>query len=240
MTPVCEEIPAFKIVSAREIYGFAGTGTFFGDGIVANNGLFNPSAARPGSHTIRYSFNATNGCNAFADQDIRVYPTPVADAGPDRTVLEGGYGVLMGNGTGNNVSYLWSPATGVNDTKVAKPQVAPKDDMYYKLTVTSADGCVASDEVFVKVLKTPIIPNAFTPNGDGINDTWVIPFLDTYPGCTVDVFNRYGAKVFSSIGYGRAWDGTMNGSPLPVGTYYWIINPKNGRKQMNGSVTIIR
>ena len=240
MNGVCEEIPAFQILAAREIYGFAGTGTFFGDGIIAANGIFNPSMARPGLHTLRYSFNATNGCNAYADQDIRVYPTPLADAGPDRTVLEGGSGVLLGVGTGNNITYLWTPATGVTNTKVARPQISPSDDTYYTLLVTSADGCHSSDEVFVKVLKEPKVPNAFTPNGDGINDTWVIQFLDTYPGCTVDVFNRYGAKVFSSTGYGRAWDGTMKGTPLPVGTYYWIINPKNGRKQMNGSVTIIR
>jgi len=240
MNGVCEEIPAFQITAAREIYGFTGTGTFFGDGIVNPNGLFNPSFAKPGLHTIRYSFNAANGCNTYADQSIRVYPTPFVDAGPDRTVLEGGFGVLMGTGTGNNVSFLWSPNSTIDNNKTARPKISPSDDIYYTLLVTSADGCSASDEVFVKVLKEPKVPNAFTPNGDGINDTWVIQFLESYPGCTVDVYNRYGAKVYTSLGYGRAWDGTLKGTPLPVGTYYWIINPKNGRAQMNGSVTIIR
>jgi gliding motility-associated-like protein len=94
--------------------------------------------------------------------------------------------------------------------------------------------------VFVQVLKNLIVPNTFTPNGDKINDTWKILYLESYPGCTVDVYNRYGQRVFNSVGYGREWDGTVNGNPLPIGTYYWIINPKNGRAQMNGSVTIIR
>jgi gliding motility-associated-like protein len=84
------------------------------------------------------------------------------------------------------------------------------------------------------------VPNAFSPNGDGINDTWMIQYLDTYPGCTVDVYNRYGQVIFHSTGYSRPWDGRMNGQPLPIGTYYWIIDPKNGRRQVSGSVTIIR
>ena len=91
-----------------------------------------------------------------------------------------------------------------------------------------------------KILKEPKVPNVFSPNGDGINDQWVIQFLDSYPGCTVEIFNRYGQKVYQSTGYSKPWDGMINGNPLPIGTYYWIINPKNGRKQMNGSVTILR
>jgi gliding motility-associated-like protein len=56
----------------------------------------------------------------------------------------------------------------------------------------------------------------------------------------VQVFNRYGQVVFSSTGYAIPWDGTMNGKPLPVGTYYYIINPKSGRQVISGSVTILR
>ncbi|MFX8964974.1 gliding motility-associated C-terminal domain-containing protein, partial [Acinetobacter baumannii] len=91
-----------------------------------------------------------------------------------------------------------------------------------------------------KVLKEPSIPNAFSPNGDGINDTWIIKYLESYPGATVDVFNRYGQSVFHSEGYSMNWDGTFKGQALPIGTYYYIVDPKNGRKKMQGSVTIIR
>jgi gliding motility-associated-like protein len=105
--------------------------------------------------------------------------------------------------------------------------------------VTSIGGCSTSDTLFVKVLKNPVIPNAFSPNGDGINDVWKIDYLDSYQGATVDIFNRYGQKVFSSLGYSNPWNGKYNGKTLPVGTYYYIINPKNGRKIFSGSVTII-
>jgi gliding motility-associated-like protein len=89
-------------------------------------------------------------------------------------------------------------------------------------------------------LKTPNIPNTFSPNGDGIHDKWEIKYLNTYPGCTVEIYNRYGQLVFQSTSYNKPWDGTFKDKQLPAGTYYYIINPKNGRKQMSGFVDIIR
>jgi gliding motility-associated-like protein len=85
-----------------------------------------------------------------------------------------------------------------------------------------------------------VIPNAFTPNGDGINDLWDIAALQGYPGCAITIFNRYGTIVYSSIGYAKAWDGTYGGNALPAGTYYYIIDLKNGRKKLAGAVTILR
>jgi gliding motility-associated-like protein len=89
-------------------------------------------------------------------------------------------------------------------------------------------------------LCTIIIPNTFTPNGDGINDRWNIAALQNYTSCTVAVYNRYGALVYHSVGYLTGWDGTFNGLALPVGTYYYIIDPKNKQKPLSGSVTILR
>jgi gliding motility-associated-like protein len=112
--------------------------------------------------------------------------------------------------------------------------------MIYTIKATSSEGCIARDQVYVKVLKNVKVPNAFTPNGDNINDTWQIKYLESYPGCEVDVFNRYGQRVYHSTGYSSPWNGTINGQPLPAATYYYIINPKNGRVPVKGSVTIIR
>lgn len=85
-----------------------------------------------------------------------------------------------------------------------------------------------------------IIPNAFTPNGDGINDTWAIKSLENYPNCMVAVYNRWGEKLYSSVGYPIPWDGTYKGIYLPVGTYYYIINFKNGVKAISGWVAIVK
>ncbi|HYE54144.1 MAG TPA: gliding motility-associated C-terminal domain-containing protein, partial [Chitinophagaceae bacterium] len=239
MAGVCEEIAPFQFISARETFGLDGNGVFSGNGITPS-GMFTPRDAKPGLHTIRYTFNADNGCSAFTEQTIRVNPTPVVNAGPDRVVLEGGYIVLDAKSTGSNLSYQWSPSLGLNNTRVLNPQSAPPGDLEYLLTVTSGDGCVGSDRVKVTLLKEIQVPNAFSPNNDGTNDTWRILYLDSYPGCEVEVYNRYGQPVFRSVGYNTPWDGKFKGADLPVGTYYWIITPKNGRRPIHGSVTIIR
>ena len=109
-----------------------------------------------------------------------------------------------------------------------------------RLNLTGQGGCMVSDTIFIQVLLAPEVPNAFSPNGDGINDTWRIKYLESYPGATIDVYNRYGQNVFRSVGYDVDWDGTVNGKPLPIGTYYYIINPKNGRQIITGSVTLIK
>lgn len=81
-------------------------------------------------------------------------------------------------------------------------------------------------------------PNAFTPNGDGVNDYWQISAIAETD--MIKVFNRNGAIIFQSKGYAAQWDGTSNGKPIPVGTYYYLIISKNGAKKISGNVTILR
>jgi gliding motility-associated-like protein len=94
--------------------------------------------------------------------------------------------------------------------------------------------------MFITVLKSPSIPNAFSPNGDGINDRWNIRYLDTYADCVLEVYDRYGRLVYRTVGYNKPWEGTANGRPLPVGVYYYILDTKRHNKPFTGSVTIIR
>ncbi|NML23629.1 T9SS type B sorting domain-containing protein [Pseudoflavitalea sp. G-6-1-2] len=235
---VCEDAAPLQI-PARESLGIGGTGLFTGPGVSAS-GLFDPRLAGPGRHDITFSFRSPNGCNASTTQVMQVNPSPKADAGPDKGVLPDGFVLLQGGGTGDGLRYSWSPVATLNDPFRAQPTAAPKEDTKYTLTVTSPENCSGTDEVLVKILPKIVVPNAFTPNGDGINDTWVLQYLETYPNCTVDVFNRYGQRVFTSVGYGRPWDGRTNGNLLPAATYYWVINPRNGKDVLKGSVTIIR
>ena len=110
MNGVCEEITPFQVTAATEISGLSGNGVFSGTGI-NSSGLFTPAVAKSGVHTLRYTYTATNGCVAFKEQPIAVYPTPLLDLGPDRTVLEGGFITIVPKATGNNLSYLWTPPT---------------------------------------------------------------------------------------------------------------------------------
>jgi gliding motility-associated-like protein len=215
-----------------------GAGVFSGTGVAAA-GLFNPTVGA-GTYAIRYTYTGTNGCASFREEPLTVNPVPTINAGPDRFVLEGGTATLVTTANGSGLTYVWSPGAYLNNPAIASPVVTPRDDVNYTVTVTSADGCSASDQVFVKLLKLLEIPNVFSPNNDGVNDRWVIKYLESYPGATIEIFNRYGQKVYQSVGYSKPWDGTYKGNQVPAGTYYYIINPKNGRQQFAGYVDIIR
>ncbi len=107
--------------------------------------------------------------------------------------------------------------------------------------VSSDNGCgISNDSVRIHVFKTVIIPNAFSPNGDGINDTWNIKALNSYNDYELSVFNRYGRIVFTTKNYSKPWDGSFNGRALPVGTYYYLIDLKQGLPKLKGFVVILR
>lgn len=236
---VCNSQTAFQITQASLLNGLPGAGVFSGTTAVSSSGMFTPST--PGQYTIRYTFNAANGCSNFKEQVLDVFATPAINAGPDKFVLEGGQVALTPALNANvPVTYQWTPPTGLNNATSPAPLASPTSDITYTLTVTSPQGCKASDAVFVKVLKAPAVPNIFSPNGDGVHDRWVIQYLESYPGCTIDIVNRYGQPVFHSVGYTTPWDGKVNGKDVPVGTYYYVIDPKNGRSKMAGYVDIIR
>ncbi|GAB3922577.1 MBG domain-containing protein [Mucilaginibacter myungsuensis] len=85
-----------------------------------------------------------------------------------------------------------------------------------------------------------VIPNTITPNGDGINDTWVIGNMFAYPKATINVYNRLGHPVFTSIGYTTPWDGKYKGQNLNAGVYYYVIQTGLADKPLSGSITLIR
>lgn len=143
--------------------------------------------------------------------------------------------------TGNIVSYVWTPATGLSDPGIRNPIAKPEATTEYTLTVISATGCPATATLKVLVLKDFTIPNTFTPNGDGFNDTWNIINLADYANATIDIYNRYGINLYHSVGYTRPWDGLYNGKAVPAGTYYYVINPKDKvRSVKSGWVAIVR
>jgi gliding motility-associated-like protein len=114
---------------------------------------------------------------------------------------------------------------------------------YYKVTVTDMNGCLVKDSVNVKPINETclIIPNAISPNGDLINDVWNIGMKELYPKMEVIIFNRWGETIWrSERGYPRPWDGTSNGSPLPIDSYHYIIDLHNGSRPFVGNVTIVR
>ena len=202
----------------------------------------NPVAS-PASSTA-YIVTATDNVSGCNDEDtviVNVYPKPFADAGPDKTMIEGNNTTLNANADITFATYYWTPNIYIINANSLQPIVNPPHDTTYTLHVASTVGCgEATDNVFVKVLKKVIVPNAFSPNKDGINDEWKLQEIEAYPDADVTVFNRYGQAVFSTRGYNKPWNGTYNNKPLPVGTYYYVIDLKFGLPKLKGWVVILR
>ena len=192
--------------------------------------------------TTQYIVEVANG--TCIDRDtmlLTVYPLPVVDAGSDIYIIMSGECATL-NGSGG-VSYYWQPATGLNNQTINSPEACPTETTVYTLLVTDANGCSAKDSVIVIVFGYSgdvVLPNTFTPNDDGINDTWVIDGLGAYPENKLVVFNRWGNKVYDAKPYLNDWDGRSIGKPLPDGTYYFVLDLGDGSEIIRSFVTIVR
>ncbi|HEX6427563.1 MAG TPA: PKD domain-containing protein [Niastella sp.] len=184
----------------------------------------------------------TAGCHSDTlSKQVVVHIQPVVDAGPSFVVAEGTVVTFNPTVNENNLVFKWTPGGELSNPNMLHPSFRAMHDQTFMLTATDGTShCSASDTLSVKILRPVKVPNAFSPNGDGINDTWVITNLTDYQGNVVEVFNRYGQRVLYSNGYGTPWDGRVHGNPLPVGVYYYIIDLKNGFGKITGSITILR
>lgn len=215
----------------------------FGDGNTAEKTVASPFNYRynaGGIYQVSLKVTSETGCESIIASQEFAMSAPFLEAGPDAIILKGGSLPFNIQASGTNLTYKWSPSTGLDRDDIKNPLASPTEDRKYTITITSEEGCVLTDEVFIRVVEKPVIPNTFTPNGDGINDIWEIKYLDTYPDVTVNIFNRYGVKIYNSIGYIQPWNGIFNGQGLPVGTYYYIIDPKIALPLFSGWVTILR
>ena len=192
------------------------------------DGLSDPNIANPiasPKETTIYTVTVSNGgCSATATVEVNIIKNAVADAGADLKILTGQPVTLGGKVSGDNVKYFWTPADYLDDPTKLNPVATPPFDITYTLHAESNSGCLStSDDVFVKVYPKIVIPNSFTPNGDGINDTWTIPAAEAFPNAKVRIVNRTGSLLYQSNGVYKPWDGKFEGKDLPVGTYYYTI-----------------
>jgi gliding motility-associated-like protein len=203
-----------------------------------------PNAPIPGTASVGVQkYFVTQLLNGSCESDkqlvtVTINDLPIVNAGTDQNINYGSTTNLNGIVNGNNVSYVWLP---LNITNSLMPIIQPLENTTYTLTATNNALCKAEDKVTITVLKKILIPNTFTPNNDGLNDTWVIPYLQEYTNASVIIYNRYGQEVFKSIGYATPWDGKQKGIDLPIGTYYYTIQLRDSvNNAYAGFVTVIR
>jgi gliding motility-associated-like protein len=193
--------------------------------------------------TIYEAVVKNGSCNSDTSSSasiLVVSPTPV-NAGNDTIILSGASATL--HGTGGPGTIIWSPGIGLSSNAIFTPVATPALTTTYLLSVTDTLGCISSDAVTITVILpvfSGIVSNLFTPNGDGINDTWYIQDIQGYPENEVFVYNIYGNKVFEKKGYSNDWQGTYNGAELPDGTYYYILKVDDKSDVIKGSLDILR
>jgi len=205
----------------------------FGDGNTSSS--FNASNtytnAPPASFPVTLTV-VTGSCTSTSPaQTVQLVKPPVADfiatptTGTPIQLSQAHFSFLNQSTDATNYKWLF----GNGDTSiVANPAYTYPNVGNYTVSLIASNsiGCVDTtfEQYFVVVPDSSlIIPNAFSPNGDGKNEYWVITGLSGYPYSKVNVFNRGGQEVFTSTGYKTPWDGRFKGSPVPVGTYYYII-----------------
>ncbi len=192
------------------------------------------------TYTVAVS-DQSSACPAYDSVKVTILKKAIVDAGPDKSLVRDNSVKLEGAVSGDKISYYWLPADYLDDARLLQPTATPDRDMTYTLYAISDSGCdYVLDEMNIKVYDKVLIPNTFSPNGDGINDIWNVKALDSYIHPTVAVFNRNGSLVYKSTGYKQPWDGTRNGSPLPVGTYYYSIDLKNNKPPLSGWIWLTR
>jgi gliding motility-associated-like protein len=207
------------------------------DNAISANPLAKPTT------DINYKVVVTNqfNCTDTAYTAVKVIKRPIVDAGPDKVIVANKSIMLQGNIVGDINNFIWSPAEFINDVSILNPIVNPSSEKKYFLTATAIKGCgTATDSMFVKIYKGIFIPNTFTPNADTKNDVWNIPALEAFPLHELAVYNRYGQVMFSRKQSFTAWDGKYKGEALPMGTYTYIIDLKNGSPLLKGTILLIR
>lgn len=166
----------------------------------------------------------------------------LVDAGPDFTIQNGQSVQLQGQTTETDIT--WTPSYNMSDPNAISPVVNPNETTTYFLTVDNGV-CSITDEVTVFVEEGLEIPNTFSPNGDGINDTWDILGIENFPDCSIQIFTRWGQIVYQATGYSKEkrWDGrSKSGKELASGAYYYVINLRDDayEQPIKGTVSLIR
>mgnify|MGYP001162731325 CR=1 FL=1 len=166
-----------------------------------------------------------------------------ADAGENVKMVDGQRITLGGSPSApENTIILWTPSTGLSASNVQNPVSSVTETTVYRLIVGDVESCSVIDSVVVTINDKIEINDGFSPNGDGVNDVWEISVLKDFPDATVTIFNRWGQTIYETDPY-IPWDGTFEGQPASIGTYYYIIDLKDtavSESVLSGPVTIIR
>ncbi len=202
-----------------------------------------PTASIPWPQVFTVIITDINGCHARDSVSIKLYPSSPVIAGPDQSIFRGDSTQLQASG---GLSYIWSPATDLNNPNIPNPEASPSQTIVYFVTGTDSNSCNTTDSVIIYVLDRPlmIIPNAFSPNQDGLNDVFKPVILDAKTQIDAfRIYNRWGNLIYETQDINQGWNGKFNSIDQPVGNYIYFISGVSSIGQAfvkKGNFTLLR
>lgn len=206
------------------------------------------AAGANGNVTITVTVKDNGGtANNGTDQVVRSFniavtsiAAPVITSNKGTKVSKGDFAALTATG---GVSYVWDNSPGIISGQNSNVlNIRPQQNVTYRVTASNAAGCSASAQLAIEVIEDYKVnsANIMTPNGDGINDKFIIKNIDSYPNNELKIFDRSGRLIYTKRGYQNEWDGRINGKALEEGTYYFMLDFGPGLPKVKGFITIIR
>jgi len=201
----------------------------------------------PTGSTGTFNYTLVSVADAYASQaqtgtatvTVNALPAIAISSNKGLSVSKGDALVLTATG---GSQYSWAGADITSGQSTAALTIRPKQSGSYKVTVTNASGCVSEQTIAITVIEDYKLEasTVVTPNGDGYNDKFIVKNIDYYPNNTLKIFDKTGRILYTKHTYANDWDGTLNGSPLSEGTYYYIIDLGTGVGTFKGFINIIR
>lgn len=210
-----------------------------------NPNISNPTAT-PGASTTYTVTIQENTCNETGtlSTNVTVLPLPDVNATSSNDLTCSlGSSQLEATGATN---YIWSPATGLNNSNISNPVATPSNTTVYKVIGKDNNGCTNSDTVTVKadfsMNALYLLPNSFTPNGDGINDCFGIKYWGVVQELDFSIYNRFGERVFHTSNPATCWDGTYKQILQDANVFVYVISAKTACGVINrkGTVALLR
>jgi len=197
---------------------------------------------KPNSTTTYYFKFNDNICPEVIDSTIiTVFNSPILTLCCDDTIPLGGNTLLNAIGT---PPFNWLPPTWLNDPNSANPTSTPDSTITYSITQISLEGCKTTDSITIYVInELLIIPNAFTPNNDGLNDVFKIINNGLEELEYFKIYNRWGEIVYFGNNLQEGWNGNFHGKPQEIGTYHYefsVLSFDGSSIQQKGTIALIR
>ncbi|MDB5227233.1 MAG: domain containing protein [Bacteroidota bacterium] len=218
-----------------------------GDTIITNNSS-TLEVTPDTTQMVRFSIVNLYDCNVTDSLRIAVHPIPVVDASVDKPVILPGEQVQLNVTQTPGFNYNWTPAGAVSNPSIYNPTSSPAQTTIYTVVVSDRSQCTGMDTVSVQVLNyecslgSVFIPNAFTPNGDGINDIFKVR-TNILRSIHLEVYDRWGIKVFQTDNIADGWDGTYKGQQATEDSYgyYFTGECLQGEQlKLKGNVSLLR